>query len=125
MSAGDWRWVEGAVDQRGEHLRLAHVDADSLVAVVGPPHDRAFTVQFLPPIESGTESERRILDEVRRELDFYLVELGEPDPGLTPTITAGRCATRCHACSGAHAPPAPQKVTRAMASRPLTCKAIH
>jgi hypothetical protein len=79
MSAGEWRWVEGAVDQRGEHLRIAHVDADSLVAVVGPPHDRAFTVQFLIP-NSGTESVQRILGEVRRELDYYLVELGEPDP---------------------------------------------
>jgi hypothetical protein len=71
--------VEGAVDQRGPHLRLAHVDADSLVAVVGPPQDNTFAVEFLDP-RAAAEAQHRILDAVCKELDFYLVELGEPDP---------------------------------------------
>lgn len=48
------------------------------MALVGPPSDRVFPVEFA----SGKEGNlpERILADIRRELDLYLVEVGRPDP---------------------------------------------
>lgn len=68
-----WAWREGSVDPKGDHLVLTHDDHENPVALVGPPSERVFPVQIL----NGTQEALRA---VHRELDFYLVELGEPDP---------------------------------------------
>lgn len=70
-----FRWVEGTVDQNLEHLRLVHEDCENVVAVVAPPEGNTFAVEFL--VKDASEV---VLEDVRRELDFYLVEKGERDP---------------------------------------------
>jgi hypothetical protein len=49
------------------------------VAVVGPPEDKTFPVEFLDQ-RAAEEVPADVLDAVRKELDFFLVELREPNP---------------------------------------------
>jgi hypothetical protein len=78
-SRPQWRWGEAAVDRSEPHLRIVHDEHPSgVVALVGQPENGAFPVEFLVgPDEREAAS---VLEDVRRELDFYLVEKGEPDP---------------------------------------------
>ena len=50
------------------------------VALVGPPIDGVFDVQFL--IDQADESQAQAVGRLIKELDFYLVELGEENPWL-------------------------------------------
>ena len=75
MNAARRRWVEGQVDRSREHFVLAHDDLDEPVALVGPEQDGAFQVDFV-----AAGASEAIVAAVRRELDFFLVELGEEDP---------------------------------------------
>ena len=87
-----WAWREGQVDPRVDHLSLWSVEHEAEIARVGPPKEKTFPVQFLLP-EGLTES---ALEQVRsatfRELDYYLVELGEDDPWLYARYHGGTYA---------------------------------
>lgn len=85
MLKSTWHWEEGSVDSSREHLEIVYGDVNSQnpgewipVALVSAPKDATFSVQFL--IETTDPESRKIVDAVREELDFYLVEKGEPDP---------------------------------------------
>ncbi|MFH2011739.1 MAG: hypothetical protein ABIJ37_03390 [Pseudomonadota bacterium] len=80
-----WRWEDGVVDDRKEHIELRHGNAmetpyeDWLpVARIGKPKEKVFPVQWLVKLDSPED--QVMLADARRELDFYLVEKGEPDP---------------------------------------------
>ncbi len=84
-----WRWDEGAVDTTLDHLKIAFGDVSVTtnykewvpVALVSAPNGKRFTVQFL--IGANSPDNRQMVDAVKKELDFYLVELsgkGRPDP---------------------------------------------
>ena len=84
-----WRWEEGAVDRTQDHLEIIFGDVSVTmnfkewvpVALVSAPTGKRFAVQFL--IEANGPETRKMVDAVRRDLDFYLVELsgkGRPDP---------------------------------------------
>lgn len=71
-----WTWAEGAVDPDREHIELRYGDASQAtydewtpVALVGRPKRRTFPVRWLLPAVDV-----EIVSEVRRELDFYLVQ---------------------------------------------------
>lgn len=69
-----WRWVEGDIDPRRERLELRHRgDPSRVAAMVGPPRDRTFRVCLI-------SDDPEILEEIRKELDFYLLEVGGPNP---------------------------------------------
>jgi hypothetical protein len=80
----EWMWQEGAVDPDGEHIEVRYGDASNVryeewtpIAIIGKPRNRIFPVRWLrmpPAIDTA------ILGEVRRELDFYLVNKREPNP---------------------------------------------
>ncbi len=71
------RWIEDAVDRTGEYLSIWHDDLpDGPVALVGPPSNSAFPVEF----QAGSDASMAMLNAVRAEIDYFLVELGEPDP---------------------------------------------
>ena len=82
MKRGDvnWRWIDEPVDQTRDHLRLAHDNCDSLVAFVGEPSGGTFPVQFLLDDDPADPARHAALEDVRRELDFYLLDVGRPDP---------------------------------------------
>ena len=78
----EWRWEVGAVAAGGEHVELRHGDAATAsyddwlpVARVGRPIENVFHVQWL--VETDSPKNRAILDDARRDLDFYLVKLEE------------------------------------------------
>jgi hypothetical protein len=99
-----WRWEEGSVDRTREHLAIVYGDVNTQdpkewipVALVSAPKGTTFSVQFL--IESSEGKNREVLDEVRRELDFYLVEKGEPDPW---DYAKHHCGTGANVYSNVH-----------------------
>lgn len=74
-------WEESQVDRTADHLTLAHDHWDDLVAVVGLPNEEGcFPVEFLVRAAPSDEQLRRVIDDVKRELDFYLLDVGRPDP---------------------------------------------
>lgn len=80
-----WRWQDGVVDDRKEHIELRHGDAAETpyedwlpVARIGKPKQHLFPVQWLARPDSPKD--QAMLDDARRELNFYLVEKDEPSP---------------------------------------------
>jgi len=82
-----WRLSERKVDRADEHFELRYGDARGdqgwgdwiPVALVGPPVESAFNVEFLPGSD-GRPLNPDIVRAARQELTFYLVEKGERDP---------------------------------------------
>ena len=79
FTASPWRLVEGTVNTSAEHFEITHEDAPLPVALIARSSGRSFTVQFEEVDQSQTGA-TKIREEVRREIKYYLVELGEPDP---------------------------------------------
>lgn len=75
-----WKWSEGTVNTDDEHFEITYGEDTKPVALVGRGRGRSFRVQFLLPAGSPTRKAREIHEEVRRSLQFYLVELNEQDP---------------------------------------------
>ena len=75
-----WSWAEREVAREQPHLMLSHDEHDAPVALVGAPVGGIFPVQFLVSRGSDDEVMRRVVADTVRELDYYLIELGEPDP---------------------------------------------
>ena len=87
-----WSWTEREVAREQPHLALAHNEHSATVARVGAPVDGIFPVQFLVSRESDDEVMRRVVADTVRELDYYLVELGEPDPWAYAIYHCGTAA---------------------------------
>jgi hypothetical protein len=82
-----WYWVEGNVDKSMPHFvlkygKLFKVEIKDLiiVAVVSRPVYKRFTVEFL--FSGDTKTEKEMVDQAEREINFYLLELGERNPYL-------------------------------------------
>ncbi len=80
-----WRWQDGIVDRTEEHMELSYGDAGVhkpeefvLVALLSAPSKNVFTVQFL--IKEGDEKTKTIVQDVKQELNLYLIELQETNP---------------------------------------------
>ena len=80
-----WSWKSNQVDPKKEHLELVYDREKSfkqgdliVVARVEQPINRVFSVQFL--ISGDDPSNAKALAEVRRQLDYYLVEKDETAP---------------------------------------------
>jgi len=98
-NVGDWRWIEAAVDHAQDRFELWHDDSEGPVAIIGPPVNHVFPVQFVRHEQARDPARAKVLDDVRRELDFYLVELGEPDPWA---YAGYHCRTFSNAYSRVH-----------------------
>jgi hypothetical protein len=80
-----WSWQEGVVDLEGEHIELRYGDAATTdyeqwfpIALIGKPRGRVFPVRWLMTPDSP--SHQRMIDAARKQLDFYLVEVGGSYP---------------------------------------------
>ena len=96
------------MDKTLEHLEIAYGDIKVSmdckkwvpIALVSAPNGNRFTVQFL--IEANNPEKQTMVDAVRKELDFYLVELsvkGRPDPW---NYAQYHCTTASNAYSDVH-----------------------
>jgi len=79
------KWRQSSVDRTREYFELRHGSTDEggwadwlPVALVGQESGGEFIVEFLVGV--GDPSKAAAIGDVRRELDFYLVEKGEADP---------------------------------------------
>jgi hypothetical protein len=76
--APPYQWIFGKVIESEEHIKISFgsYDEDKFISVarVSKPNERIFNVEFL--IKSGTPDEIKMVDAVKEELDFYLIEHG-------------------------------------------------
>jgi len=76
-----WKWTEGFVDSEEEHIKISYGDDSLPVALIAPRGERAIAVQFVLTADSSTtDPYQKILEEARKELDFYFVEKREESP---------------------------------------------
>ncbi len=100
-----WCWHEGPVDGDHEHIEVRYGDASKTgyegwvpVALVGRPAQRVFPVRWV------AETDGQAAIEVRRELDFYLVEhpATYPETGHPWEYAVYHCGTAANMYSHVH-----------------------
>lgn len=93
-----WRCIEGSVEQTAEHFEILYGDEGALIARVSQGADKTFVVQYeaLPTVENDIQ---QAVDAVRKQIEYYLVELGEPDPW---SYAVYHCGTMADAYSQVH-----------------------
>jgi len=80
----EWSWGEASVDPRGDHVDLLYGPGDDdpdswvLVARIGPPRGPVFPVQWL--VDPMAVENEDIVEAVEDDLDFFLKDVGRPDP---------------------------------------------
>jgi hypothetical protein len=80
------RWQEGRVDPAKQHFELRYGSTEHdwnenewiPVALIGPPRNRIVNVQFL--VDPNEPKNAEAVSKVKREIQFYLIDLGESDP---------------------------------------------
>jgi hypothetical protein len=94
-----YRWQEGTVDLQKEYIELGYeADHDTIpIALIGGPENNAFPVQWL--VDTKAPKNKRMINLVKRELNFYLVEKEEPDPW---EYAKYRCTTASNLYSNVH-----------------------
>ena len=99
-----WAWRVGSVDRMAEQFELRYGSSEAgwddwlPVALVGPPSEKVFVVEFLID-EKQMPHCAEIIKQVKEELDFFLVELGERDPWLCAQY---HCRTASNVYSSIH-----------------------
>jgi hypothetical protein len=101
---GLWRWITGKVDTSKEHVKILYGDTNKscwddfiTVALLSPPVNQTYTVEFLVAPEGPYEVE--MINAVKRELDFFLIEKGEENPW---TYVEYHCGTAANLYSNVH-----------------------
>ncbi len=96
-----WNWTFGRVDDHAEHILISFGDLSEVnvselrpIARLSPPGDGLFTVELLPAID-----DLECREELERQLDFYLLEHGLPEPWH---YALHHCATAANTYSGLH-----------------------
>ncbi len=94
----------GKVSEDEEHIKISFGSFDdsgwdqfTTIARVSAPKKRTFVVEFL--IESEKPHETEMVTDVKRELDFYLVEKGEENPWVYARY---HCGTGANVYSSVH-----------------------
>ncbi|GEM_PF-3209629 len=72
-------WVEGVVDRGADYVSISYGEARRVVALIAQRAAQGFTVQFLLKAHHTDERATKILNDVRRELTFYLLDVVGPD----------------------------------------------
>lgn len=72
-------WVEGTVDVRADHISIRYGEGRKPVALLGRDGRKGFKVEFLLKARRQDHPASRILDNVRQELTFYLLDAIGPD----------------------------------------------
>jgi len=75
-----WQWITGIVNDKDDHIKIWHAENENAVALVAPGQDRSFVVQFLLADNPEDIQTCKIIEEVRKELDYFLVEKREENP---------------------------------------------
>lgn len=74
-------WREAAPDRSGLHFVLTHEEMGQLeIAVVEPPQDTVSQVELASPDQLEPQLRELVQPDVRADLDYYLLDVGLPDP---------------------------------------------
>jgi hypothetical protein len=71
----EYRWTEGTVDTKKEHIGIWYRNLTEPLAYVAPKTKKNIIVQFFISPDDNNKA-KRILYDICKELDFYLVEHG-------------------------------------------------
>ena len=100
----DWKWITGSVNDSDEHIEIRfgnieHSEWDQWkpIACVSAPKDRTFAVKFLIAAEMPSDIE--MINAVKEELDFYLIDKGGDNPWAYALY---HCGTAANAYSMVH-----------------------
>ena len=88
----EYRLVEGVVDTEKEHIGIWYGDDTRLIALIAPAPDKTFIVQYLIGAELFNQQKGGMLEKVRRDINFFLVEKGEKDPWAYAKYHCGTAA---------------------------------
>ena len=131
-SRSDWKWVEGVVDTNEDHIKLWHGAPPTAgrggavhqrgrpVALLARGRGKTFTVQFLLTARPTDTRAAQILKDVRRELDFYLIELSTPGRPAPWAYAQYHCYTAANIYSKVHwgwYPKGPKRASESHSSR--------
>jgi len=91
------RWTEGKVNTAEDHIKIHYGNTKNsvwqkwpIIALLSPPKRNQFTVQFV--VAGKGSKEQKMIREVRRELDYYLVEKKEENPWAYARYHCGTAA---------------------------------
>lgn len=90
--------MEGVVNIDDDHMKLTYEEKPDPVALIAPGEGSTFIVQFLE-MDSKQDNGKEMMRYVRRELDFYLVELREENPWAYAIY---HCSTAANVYSKVH-----------------------
>jgi hypothetical protein len=100
----EWAWHRRGVDPSEDHFELRYGSARDFgwddwmaVARIGRPIEGVFGVDFI--INRKTPNYKVMMDQTKKELDFYLVELHESDPWVYAQY---HCGTGANIYSSIH-----------------------
>lgn len=121
-----WKWTTGVVDTNKDHFKLWHGKrsrqdskgriyqyAKTPVALLARGPGKSFVVQFLLTASSTDKRVAEALKDVRRELDFYLIELSTPDRPAPWAYAQYHCSTLANFYSTIHWAWCPKAAKRA------------
>lgn len=77
------QWLEGKVDAKKEHIKVGYGGFDKpfvTIAMVAPKEEESFVVEFVVKRADLDPKKKQIYDKVLRQLDYFLVELNDPNP---------------------------------------------
>ncbi|HNY51673.1 MAG: hypothetical protein BWY69_01592 [Planctomycetes bacterium ADurb.Bin401] len=99
------QWQEGFVDRSKDHFELRYGLSNTggwddwlPVALIGPPTKGAFIVQFLND-DKISKISANVFQQVKKEIEFYLIEKKEEDPWAYAQY---HCGTAANAYSAIH-----------------------
>jgi len=72
-------WVEGVVNRKTDHVSICYGENRKAVALIAQRSAKRYTVQFLMKPRRSDPRTSKILEAVRRELQFYLRDVVGPD----------------------------------------------
>ncbi len=81
-----WKWVRGQVNIDNDHIKISYDDDPKPLALKAPPNRNKFVVQLLLDEASATKEQKAKIDAVITDLDYFLIELDQPDPWAFDTV---------------------------------------
>lgn len=103
-----WKWAEGKVDPSSEHIELYYGEPGSKpgswrwVAMVGKPRGGTFPVTWTADNTNPEEAE--MIAAASKDLDFYLLEVGGPDPWVYAIYHCGTASNMYSRIHWSHCP---------------------
>ena len=67
-------WQKGVINKEREYVKLLRAEDKTLICFLQSSGDNSFIVE----LKDGVDS--HYIKEAEKELDYYLIELNEPDP---------------------------------------------